>query len=115
MDRFEELEHRLDPHRDEERARAVAEVSDRLRRRGIAVTGTERPEDLADLLSAVERFEAAAEAHGGDPIVDEPRSTEPDDVHFVIPRRPHGESTRDYIERVERAADALRRHPRHPD
>src|SRR2546425_3549715 len=63
----------------EERAAAVAEVSARLRSRGIAVTGAEGPEDLADLLSAVERFEAAVEAHGGDLMVDDLKSAEPDD------------------------------------
>ncbi len=52
----------LDPYQDEEQARAAAEVAARLRQRGIALTGAERPDDLADLLSAVERFEAVVEA-----------------------------------------------------
>ena len=52
--------------RDEERARAAAEVATRLRQRGIALTGAERPDERVDLLSAVERFEVVVEAHGGD-------------------------------------------------
>src|SRR5256884_947913 len=78
MDRYDEEA--------EERAAAVAEVAARLRSRGIALTGAEDPGDLADLLSAVERFEAAVEAHGGDLMVDDLKSSRPDDRHFVVPR-----------------------------
>ena len=111
MDDYEELERSLDPHRDEERAAAAAEVAARLRQRGIAVTGAERPDDLADLLSAVERFEAAVEAHGGDLMVDDLKSSQPDDRHFVLPRRGHGETIRTYIGRIDEATARLRRHP----
>src|SRR2546422_5257778 len=55
-DPYEELEGTLDPHRKEERDAAVAEVAARLRGRGVTVTGTEPPDDLANLLTAVERF-----------------------------------------------------------
>ncbi len=95
--------------------RAAAEVGDRLRRRGIAVTGAERSDDLANLLSAVERFEAAVEAHGGDLMVDDLKSPQPDDRHFVMPRRTHGESVQAYIIRIDEAADRLHKHPRRPD
>src|SRR5216117_4536211 len=104
--------------REEERdasATASAEVADRLRRRGIAVTGAERTDDLADLLSAVERFEKTVEAHGGDLMVDDLKSTQPDDRHFVLPRREHGESVRAYIVRIDTATSALRRHKRGTD
>ncbi|SRR6266550_1027201 len=104
--------------RDEEkgaRSAAAAEVADRLRRRGVAVTGAEGSDDLANLLSAVERFEKAVEAHGGDLMVDDLKSEQPDDRHFVLPRRERGEATRAYIIRIDNAADALRRHPRLPD
>src|SRR5437899_10535529 len=97
------------------RATAAAEVADRWRRRGIAVTGAERSDDLAELLSAVERFEKTVEAHGGDLMVDDLRSPRPDDRHFVLPRREHGESIRTYIIRIDQAAAGLRRHPRRPD
>lgn len=97
------------------RAAATAEVAERLRRRGIALTGAERSGDLADLLSAVERFEKTVEAHGGDLMVDDLKSPQPDDRHFVLPRREHGESIRAYMVRIDNAADGLRRHPRRPD
>src|SRR5437667_496551 len=107
MDRYDEEA--------EQRSAAVVEVAARLRTRGITVTGAERPEDLADLLSAVERFEAAVEGHGGDLMVDDLRSPEPDDAHFVVPRRDHGEAVRAYIGRIDDATAQLRRHPRHTD
>jgi broad specificity phosphatase PhoE len=105
----------LDPRQDEERARAAAEVAARLRQRGIALTGAERPDDLVDLLSAVERFEAVVEAHGGDLMVDDLKSSQPDDRHFVVPRRGHGETVRAYVARIDEAAARLRGHPRKPD
>src|SRR5256884_2972120 len=95
----------------EERAAAAAEVAARLRSRGIAVTGAENSEALVDLLSAVERFEAAVEAHGGDLMVDDLKSAEPDDRHFVVPRRAQGEAVRKYIRRIDKATTQLRRHP----
>ena len=95
--------------------RAAAEVADRLRQRGVAVTGAERSDDLADLLSAVERFEKAVEAHGGDLMVDDLKSPQPDDRHFVLPRREHAESIRSYVIRIDGATEGLRRHPRRPD
>jgi len=99
----------------EERTSAAAEVTARLRGRGIAVTGAENPEDLVDLLSAVERFEGAVEGHGGDLMVDDLKSSRPDDRHFVVPRRQHGEAMRVYIGRIDEATAQLRRHPRRPD
>jgi len=98
-----------------ERAAAAAEVSARLRSRGVAVTGGESPEDLVDLLSAVERFEAAVEAHGGDLMVDDLKSSRPDDSHFVMPRRVPREAVRAYIGRIDAARLALGPHPRRAD
>src|SRR2546428_715422 len=103
MDRYDEEA--------EERAAAVAEVAARLRSRGIALTGAEDPGDLADLLSAVERFEAAVEAHRGDLMVDDLKSSRPDDRHFVVPRRAHGEGARTYIVRLHEATAQLRPPP----
>src|SRR5882672_9257549 len=97
------------------RTAAAAEVADRLRRRGVALTGAERSDDLADLLSAVERFEKAVEAHGGDLMVDDLKSVQPDDRHFVLPRRAHGEALRTYISRIDAATAGLRSHPRRTD
>lgn len=89
----------------------AAEVADRLRRRGIKLFGTEKPEELVDLLSAVERFEAAVEAHGGDLMVDDLKSSRPDDRHFVLPRREVADSARVYIVKIDEATMALGRHP----
>src|SRR5436853_1978298 len=107
MDRYDEEA--------EQRAGAVAEVAARLRNRGIAVTGAEGPEELANLLSAVERFEAAVEAHGGDLMVDDLKSSRPDDRHFVMPQRVPREAVRAYIARIDAARAALARHPRQRD
>ena len=115
QDDYEELEGALDPHRKEERDAAVAEVAARLRDRGVAVTGAEDPGDLASLLDAVERFEAAVESHGGDLMVDDLKSRDPDDPHFVLPRRERSEAIRAYIARVDQATRHLRSHPRRPD
>lgn len=87
------------------------EVADRLRRRGIPVSDDERPEELADLLAAVEDFEKEVEARGGDLMVDDLNSSEPDDPHFVLPARGADESVRDYIARVEAASAVVREHP----
>ena len=114
-DEYEELEGALDPHRAEERDAVVAEIAARLRDRGVALTGAERPEDIADLLAAVEQFEGAVERHGGDLMVDDLKSPQPDDTHFVLPRRERGEAMRAYIGRIDEATARLRRHPRHAD
>jgi hypothetical protein len=96
--------------------RAVAaEVADRLRRRGIAVSGNERPEELGDLLAAVERFEAGVKSHGGDLMVDDLKSSQPDDPHFVLPARGPGEPIAEYITRIKEATARLRQHPPRPD
>lgn len=74
------------------------------------MSGDERPQDLADLLTAVERFETAVEARGGDLMVDDLTSSEPDDPHFVLPSRAADESVRDYVARIDAAVSAVRAH-----
>jgi len=115
MDKYEDLESSLDPHRSDERRAAAAEVVAWLRRRGIVASDIERSEDLADLQSAVERFEAVVEAHGGDLMVDDLKGSQPDDRHFVLPRRASGEAIRAYIGRIDDATTRLQRHAPHPD
>jgi hypothetical protein len=99
----------------DERASAAAEVSARLRSRGITVHARDNAQALEDLLEAVERFEAAVESHGGDLMVDDLKSVKPDDPHFVLPRRTPQDSVRDYVARIEAATGHLRSHPKHPD
>src|SRR4051812_36184938 len=108
---FEEQQRLLNPHREEQIAAAMLETTDRLRRRGVYVSRNETPEELADLLSAIERFEGAVQARGGDLMVDDLRSSEPDDPHFVLPSRKRGEATAAYITRINAAREALRDHP----
>jgi hypothetical protein len=104
----EDLDTALNPHREEELRAAVVETVGRLHTRGIEVSPAERPEDLADLLTAVERFEDTVEALGGDLFVDDLKSSRPDDRRFVVPRRLTGEPLRSYIRRVEEATAQLR-------
>ena len=98
-----------------EQGDVAAEVADRLQRRGIDVTSSERADDLADLLTAVERFELVVESHGGDLMVDDLNSARPDDEHFVLPRRSRNESIQGYIKRIDAATMSLRGHPPRPD
>ena len=44
-------------------------------------------------------------------MVDDLKSSEPDDPHFVVPQREPGESLPDYTARVEKASERLRGHP----
>jgi hypothetical protein len=111
---FEAAQRALDPHRDEERRGVAAEVGARLRSRGVHLTGGESPDEMADLLDAVDQFEAVVEARGGDLFVDTPtpqhadRVEQPDDPAFVLPTRGPHESVTSYVGRVIEAADRLR-------
>jgi hypothetical protein len=97
----------LDPHRSEERKSAGVELAGRLLQKGIDVNEDEDPGLLADLLSAVEKFEAAVEARGGDLFVNTPTSTDPQNPDFVVPARKADENIEGYIRRVNEAADTL--------
>jgi hypothetical protein len=89
------------------------EVVERLRTRGVHVTGHETDDQLVRLLEAVERFEAIVENRGGDLMVDEPVGDrpprEPDDQRFVLPQRHKTESVDTFLTRIvlatERAAE----------
>jgi hypothetical protein len=98
--------------------RVSNEYAGRLATLGIRLTGTERPDEIVKIVEAVERFERAVESHGGDLMVDEgPRghTTEPDDPHFALPLRADHESVGEYLERLARATDEVRRHPPRAD
>ena len=100
--------------RDDDVTRVTREVSNRLGELGIWLNGHERPEDLAAITEAVERFELAVESRGGDLMVDEGpagRTSEPDDPHFALPRRHADESVNRYIERMESARKEVLLHP----
>lgn len=106
-DRPEQLNDMLDPHRKEEIAGAALEVSGRLLQKGVDVSSDEDPGDLADLLSAVERFERAVINRGGDLMVNTPTSADPQDPAFVLPVRRADESIRDYMEHINEASAML--------
>lgn len=93
---------------DEERRRIAEEISLRLRKNGVQLTGTESTEELADLEEAVEKFERMVERGGGDLMVDEPVTggspIAPDEAEFVLPERMRSESVPAYIKRIHEAA-----------
>jgi hypothetical protein len=93
---------------DAERRRIVEEISSRLRRKGVQLTGNESSDELADLEEAVEQFERMVERGGGDLMVDEPVSggspIAPDGPDFVLPSRKQSESVSAYIKRIHEAA-----------
>jgi hypothetical protein len=106
-----------DPRRDDLQ-RVSSELIGRLDGLGIRVSGTEQPEELLALVEAVDRFEDAVESRGGDLMMDEaPRgkTAQPDDRHFALPLRRDSESVRQYVERLDRATDDVRRHAQRGD
>jgi hypothetical protein len=105
--RDEQRERDLNRHRGDDQRRAVAEAVVRLRNRRIEIGEDERPEDVVRLLEAVEMFERAVQARGGDLMTNSPASRRPEDTSFVLPRRRDDETSRDYVARVRRSAARL--------
>jgi hypothetical protein len=97
----------LNPHRGEEQVRAREHAADVLARRGVLLFGNETDDELAELWSAVDRFEAVVEARGGDTMTNAPDSVEPDNPNFVLPERKAHESAGDYTRRILQAAADL--------
>ena len=106
---YEDRQHELNPHRDEDQQRAADVAYAQLRQRGVSVTGDETPDDLARLLEAVERFEQAVSALGADRMTNAPDSNDPDDVRLVLPVRRDDEALAGYVQRIRSAADRLLR------
>ena len=104
---FEEQQEALDPHRREERNAAAIEFAGRLRQKGVLLTGRETSAQLDDLMTAVDRFEAAVIARGGDLFVNMPTSNPPENPEFVVPRRVPGEDAEAYAARINAAANRL--------
>jgi hypothetical protein len=97
----------LNPHRAEEQLRTREHVADLLAKRGVLLFGDEGGEELADLWSAVERFESLVEARGGDSMTNSLDSAEPDNPRFVLPERRAREGAGDYTRRILDAATEL--------
>lgn len=104
---YEEHQHDLNPHRDEDQARAAQVAAAQLRQRGIDVEEDEPVDALADLVTAAEHFEEAVSLLGGDRMTNAPDSEQPDDARLVLPRREKGEAVADYAGRVRAAAQRL--------
>ncbi len=104
---------RYDSIQREEIKRVLLETADRLRQRGVSLTGRESGDELVSLLDAVEEYELAVERRGGDLMMDEApegETPQPDDVHFALPRRGERESVADYLVRVQERTDMILRH-----
>ena len=96
-----------DPSADADRARVARNVADQLAQRGVDLTGGESPDELLMLLEAVDRFEAARRARGGDSFTNAPDSSDPDDPELVLPRRQPDEGADSYASRIRGAAARL--------
>lgn len=108
----------IDARNDDDRdiQRVKEEMTGRLLARGIEVTDTDSSDDVVRILEALESFERAVEAHGGDLMMDEPPANnrgEPDDPHFLLPRRSADETAVAYAERLAIATAAARKHKPH--
>jgi hypothetical protein len=106
-DSFEEQQETLDPHRREERDAAALELAGRIRQKGVLLTGRESSSELDDLSTAIDRFETAVVARGGDLFVNTPFSDQPESPEFVLPRRIAGEGAEVYAARINAAASQL--------
>ncbi|GAC1514902.1 MAG: hypothetical protein NVS1B4_03750 [Gemmatimonadaceae bacterium] len=93
----------LDPHGGESRDAAVSDVVPRLEKYGVTLDGSETTDDLADLLTAVEEFQATVAAHGGDSMLNDTTERESENPSFVLPRREEGERIGQYIWRITEA------------
>jgi hypothetical protein len=95
-------------------SRVSQEMGSRLRARGVAVYDTDSPDDVLRLVEGVEEFERAVQSRGGDLMVDEPPAAgpaEPDDPHFLLPKRAADESVSNYLKRLTAATKTVRQHP----
>jgi hypothetical protein len=97
----------VNPLRDEQRQHIRDEFEAWLRHRYVPLFGTETDDEVLSMVNAVERFEAAVIAAGGDLMVDSLESSEPEHPEFVMPRRRDDETPDAYVARVHVAADRV--------
>lgn len=94
---------------DEQRVRE--QLAARLLNRGVRVHSHDSTDSLGTLTEAVEGFEAAVEARGGDLMIDEPpagKRAQPDNPSFVLPERLGNETADTYASRIDAATVRLR-------
>ena len=97
----------VNPLRDEQRRHIRDELEAWLRHRHVPLFGAESDDEVLSIVNAVERFESAVIAAGGDLMVDSPESSEPEHPEFVLPRRRDDEAPDAYIARVPFEADTV--------
>lgn len=88
----------------DEMQRIREQLAARLLNRGVRVHTQDTADALGTLTEAVEGFEAAVEARGGDLMMDEPpagQPGEPDNPAFVLPTRASNESAHGYASRID--------------
>ena len=94
---------------DRDVARVSQELAARLRTRNVAVHDRDTPDDILAMVEAVENFETAVQAAGGDLMVDEPPASgtaQPDVARFLVPRRGDDESATAFVRRLDAACRA---------
>ena len=106
---FEASQEDLDPHRREERKAAAEELAGRIRTKGIHIRGNENAAELDDILTAIDEFESAVMARGGDLMNNSPQSTDPTNPEYVLPQRKAGEPAAEYVSRLRTARTNLSR------
>ena len=92
--------------------RVAGQLRGRFSALGIDLDGDESPEQLAQLADAIEAFENAVRAAGGDLMVDEPprgQKAQPDGPNFALPRRNADESIEMFIGQLDEATRKLAR------
>jgi len=96
-----------DHRADDEVERVRTQIIGQLAERGVIVHDADAAAETADILEAVERFERAVQMNGASSYTNAPRSSDPDDERFVVPRRRDDEGAESYAHRVRAAADHL--------
>jgi hypothetical protein len=93
-----------EPIRDDIREGVRGEMEGWLRRREVELAAGESDASLARVVEAVERFEEAVAAAGGDVMVDTPESSSPEHPDLVLPLPGADETADAYADRVLAAA-----------
>ena len=93
--------------RDEQRRHVRDELEAWLRHRYVPLSGAETDDEVLSMVNAIERFEGAVMAAGGDLMVDSIESSEPEHPEFIVPRRRDDETPDAYVARVHFAADRV--------
>lgn len=100
-------EDRTIPGRVEERALVRDELAGRLRDNGVELSGDESDEQVVEIVSAVDEFQLAVARVGGDSMINDVDSSQPEDPRMVVPVRQGDEPVSRYLTRIRQATEAL--------